>query len=176
MQPMIFKTSLGPAKITRAYHDDIDIILTLWREAADWIASKGIDQWRADSLHEETVKNQLAHSEVYILKVEDQVLGSLAIQWSDPFIWGDLDNDESGYVHRLVVRRAYRGHGIGRHLLDWAAQYIKQHGKRYIRLDCMADNPRLNEYYKGLGFVYIGRFDGNGWSANLYERPVDSAK
>ncbi len=33
-----------------------------------------------------------------------------------------------------------------------------------IRLDCMADNLRLNQYYKDHGFNFIRRINGEGWS------------
>ncbi len=45
-------------------------------------------------------------------------------------------------------------------------------GKRYLRLDCMAENPALNDYYRRAGFSYRGERRGDGWAASLYERPV----
>lgn len=37
----------------------------------------------------------------------------------------------------------------------------------------MADNERLNRYYLDAGYTHIRRFDGDGWSANLYEKQVE---
>jgi hypothetical protein len=38
--------------------------------------------------------------------------------------------------------------------------------------DCMADNPKLNAFYQGAGFVFKGKVNGNGWSAHLYEKEL----
>ena len=56
--------------------------------------------------------------------------------------------------------------------MSWAEDYIKNKGKAWLRLDCMADNPTLNEYYRNQGFISRGRYEGRGWSANLYEREI----
>ncbi|GAA0133994.1 hypothetical protein YSY43_08340 [Paenibacillus sp. YSY-4.3] len=98
------------------------------------------------------------------------MVGTYILTWSDPFIWQELDNAESGYIHRFAVHREYRGLDIGKYLLESAEQQIRLKGKSWIRLDCMAENPRLNQYYRDYGFQYIRRIDGEGWSANLYEK------
>ncbi|WP_205127044.1 GNAT family N-acetyltransferase [Paenibacillus ginsengarvi] len=85
---------------------------------------------------------------------------------------GERDDGEAGYVHRLVVARSYGGRGIGGELLDWAADYIRERGKRWLRLDCMADNERLNVYYRGAGLRYVGRVDRKRFSASLFEREL----
>lgn len=76
-------------------------------------------------------------------------------------------------VKKLAVRRDLKGQGLGRLLLEHAENRIIGNGKRFIRLDCMADNERLNRYYLDAGYTHIRRFDGDGWSANLYEKQVE---
>lgn len=44
--------------------------------------------------------------------------------------------------------------------------------RKYIRLDCMAENPGLCAYYEQAGFVYRGETQGKGWQAALYEKKV----
>jgi GNAT superfamily N-acetyltransferase len=55
-------------------------------------------------------------------------------------------------VHRLAVRRANAGQGISIALLQWAVEHARSLGKRYLRLDCDADRPRLRALYEGFGF------------------------
>jgi RimJ/RimL family protein N-acetyltransferase len=45
-------------------------------------------------------------------------------------------------------------------------------GKKFIRLDCMAENPALCAYYEQAGFTYCGETRGKGWKAALYEKKV----
>jgi ribosomal protein S18 acetylase RimI-like enzyme len=99
-------------------------------------------------------------------------VGSFNIQWDYEAIWGEQFHTDAGYVHRLAVSRQYKGQGIGARLLEAAEAHIRGRGKAWLRLDCMADNPSLNKYYLNQGMTFCGRFDGRGWSANLYERAI----
>lgn len=109
-------------------------------------------------------------SDVYIAELNSEVVGTYTITWSDPYIWRELDNADSGYIHRFAVNRDYKGMKIGNILLKTAEQQIKSKGKTLVRLDCMAANNRLNAYYLDYGFNYIRTINGDGWSANLYEK------
>ncbi len=109
-------------------------------------------------------------SHVYLAELDNAIVGTYILTWSDPFIWNELDSSDAGYIHRLAVTRDYQGQGIGDILLRSAEAHIKQNGKTKTRLDCMAENARLNQYYIDQGFKYIRRIDGQGWSANLYEK------
>jgi GNAT superfamily N-acetyltransferase len=55
-------------------------------------------------------------------------------------------------VHRLAIRRACAGQGISTALLEWAVDRARTLGKRYLRLDCDADRPRLRAFYERFGF------------------------
>ncbi len=71
---------------------------------------------------------------------------------------------------KIAILRQYAGHGVGRDILHWAMDYIKSKGK-IARLDCMAENPRINEYYKNLHFNYVGlKVLSTGFKVSLYEK------
>lgn len=159
--------------IVQAIPDDADAVLSLWREAADWIQAKGIDQWRASDFALENVLKYIEAAELFVAKHEGVIIGTAIIQWSDGFIWKELDNDQSGYVHKLAVKRDYGGKGLGAVLLQWAETYVRDNGKRLLRLDCMSDNEALNQYYQRQGFTYVCRMDYSSWSGSLYEKVID---
>ena len=116
-------------------------------------------------------EESIAAGEVYLLRRGGAPVGMLLLQWSDRELWGDVPED-AGYVHKLAVRRAYAGEGLGREMLRWAEGEAAAAGKRYLRLDCMADNPPLRAYYERAGFEPRGVVYGAGWSACLYEKRV----
>lgn len=152
--------------------DESHIVLELWKGSASWLQSKGINQWnpehfKMNQIHECFNKG----NEIYLARLSEEVVGTLFICWSDPFIWAELDNNESGYIHRFAVSRNHLGMGIGQLLLKWAENYMKNKGKTRIRLDCMAENDRLNQYYLDSGFQHIRLLHwDNGWKINLYEK------
>jgi GNAT superfamily N-acetyltransferase len=158
-------------RIRRATADDLETVLELWLEAADWIfRQKGIHQWKPNSFTLTSVIDHFNKTELFVAEAGETILGAYSVQWSDETIWGERDDEASGYVHRLVVGRAHAGQGLGALLLNKACEYIYGQGKQRVRVDCMADNVRLNEYYVQQGFAYQGRIDKPYFSASLYEK------
>jgi ribosomal protein S18 acetylase RimI-like enzyme len=96
---------------------------------------------------------------------------------ADPEFWRRSDHPETGlYVHKLAVKRAFSGQGLGETLLDWAALRVAATGRRWLRLDCAKDNPGLQGYYRKLGFRHIRTVDlPHRASGALFQRPADLA-
>ncbi|MFD1129061.1 GNAT family N-acetyltransferase [Paenibacillus provencensis] len=153
---------------------DSSEILDLWKGAASWIQAKGINQWHPDEFNLAMTEQLIMDRELelFVAKREGIIVGTLYICWSDPVVWGELDDSESsGYIHKFAVSRSHAGQGIGTELLLWAEDYIRSKGMKQIRLDCMAENDRLNQYYAATGYSHkkLLHWD-NGWKINLYEK------
>ncbi|WP_405155873.1 GNAT family N-acetyltransferase [Paenibacillus sp. FSL K6-0108] len=157
--------------IRLALPEEASTVLNLWQESARWLNSKEIYQWRPEYFNlEQVIEFMNDGSEVYLAEMNHEVVGTYTLTWSDPLIWKELDNPNSGYIHRFAVNREFKGQDIGLFLLKSAEENIRLKGKNLIRLDCMADNWRLNQYYKDYGFQYIRRVELGSWSASLYEK------
>jgi ribosomal protein S18 acetylase RimI-like enzyme len=91
----------------------------------------------------------------------------LALQRSDEETWGTVAGD-AGYVHGLAIRRGFAGTGLGRELLRWAENMVAASGKKYLRLDCVAENTAFNEYYVRAGFGCRGRVPVRWLEVSLY--------
>ncbi|NQX70235.1 GNAT family N-acetyltransferase [Paenibacillus alba] len=167
---------LNEIDILEASPSQVDEVLSLWLEAAHWMLDNGIDQWRPEYFNRETVLAYFHNRQIFLVKMNDEIVGSFALQWSDPSVWGDLHNEESGYLHRFVVRRTQAGRNIGQYMLKWIEEYVKTQNKRYVRLDCMATNEALNGYYRKQNFTYRGTFQLQSgeisWRGSLYEKEV----
>jgi putative intracellular protease/amidase/ribosomal protein S18 acetylase RimI-like enzyme len=169
--PVIIRSE--PLAIRRATAEDAEALRALLIEAARWIHSAhGIRQWREQMFTSEIVIAFIHDYEVFVAVQGQELAGCFSVHWDYEEIWGEKFHDDAGYVHRLTVSRSRKGQSIGKQLLDWAENYIREKGKSWLRLDCMADNPNLNRYYQSLGFSFQGRFDAEAWSANLYERAI----
>ena len=165
---------LEKLEIREAQIDDAQALQILYQQAARWIRdSKGIIQWSEAMFTKEYLEQFIRDNEVFVAFMQGQLVGCFAIHWQYEEIWGEQYHDHAGYVHRLTVSRKLKGQGMGSRLLAWAKVYMKNKGKEWLRLDCMADDPALNQYYLGQGLTKRGRFDGQGWSANLYEIQID---
>ncbi|SEO97229.1 GNAT family N-acetyltransferase [Paenibacillus sp. OV219] len=157
----------------RAKDGDVDGIRSLFVDAAEWIHSThGLWQWRAEHFNREMVEAFVRDQEVFVATLGNEYVGCFSMHWRDKEIWGEKFHEDAGYVHRLCVSRKRKGEGIGRELIHYAESYIQSRGKRWLRLDCMSDNPSLNAYYVNSGFSFQGLYDAGMWSANLYEREI----
>jgi GNAT superfamily N-acetyltransferase len=169
-----FYTSGDTITISQAISSELDIILDILEEAACWITSKGIDQWQPGDFigtGRKKIADQIEQGEVYLASVDGQVAGTFTLQWADPAVWKDVP-DDAGYVHRIAIRRAFAGKGLGQIMLEWAGSMAASQGKRYLRLDCMTENTALRQYYTHAGFDYCGDIHGKSWSASLYQKHV----
>lgn len=95
---------------------------------------------------------------VFVHDPDGRIAASVSILWNDPLIWGP-DNGNSGYVHMLIVDRAWAGHGFGERALAWTEQYISGSGKDRGRLDVTVSNDTLQGWYVEPG-LRNGRHSG----------------
>jgi len=157
--------------IAPAQPAEVDTVLSILEEAAAWLHARGIvEQWPLTFSHEFEAEH-VAAREVYLARLGEQAVGTLMLLWSDSRVWGDLP-DDAGYVHGLAIRRAVAGQGLGRRMLAWAEIMILAAGRRYLRLDCWAENAALCRYYERAGFSSRGRIELRGWPCALFEKDL----
>jgi hypothetical protein len=55
------------------------------------------------------------------------------------------------------VRRRFAGTGAVEQLIAWAREEAMLRGRRYLRLDCAGDRPKLCSIYEHMGFQQVDR-------------------
>src|SRR5215470_5700073 len=107
--------------VERATPADTDAILTLLQDAARWLLSRGIEQWRPEQFERRRLLEHIARGDVFIALRAGTLAGTLALSWDDRVVWG-VQPPVAGYVHGLAISRAEGGRGLGSALLDWAGR------------------------------------------------------
>ncbi len=65
--------------------------------------------------------------------------------------------EDSIFIHRLALIRSESGKGLGKKIINWIDQGIQlPKNKHFLKLDCVSDNKKLNDYYIANGFEYLG--------------------
>lgn len=156
-----------------ATHDDVAEIWLLRRQLEDWIIAQGIDQWRPGEVPESVIESQVREGEWHVLREGGVLKAALRVLYEDLDFWGVVE-EPSVFVHGLMVDREFAGGRLGSSLLVWAAAEGGRQGAKWLRLDSSAGNPRLSEYYAGLGFTSMGTKKlGSGlFDVTLWQRPV----
>ena len=143
-------------------------------EATLWVTARGFEQWPLPFPRDE-VAAAIDSGEVYVAEVNGDVVATVTLLWDDPLYWGERPAD-AAYVHKLAVKRAHAGRGIGSALVEWADEEAAEAGRAFLRLDCLRDNPGIRVYYERLGFEHRGDLVVNGRGMSIYERPVRSPR
>jgi GNAT superfamily N-acetyltransferase len=168
---------LGALAVARATLADAPLVGALRDELASWMLQRGIRQWSPGEMPLDWIEVCIAFGEVYLVSRDERLVGSVTVVWADPLIWGER-TESAGYIHMLMVDRAFAGHGIGRSILEWSEGLVAASGRRLARLDCVEDNQSLRAYYEaaGYGFVGIKTFPDLDWAGDtaLYEKQLPS--
>jgi len=144
---------------------DLDKVVGLVREAANWLGSRRIDQWQEPwpdrAGQRERILNDLFKGKAWLVRDGKTTVATITIDTDEPLdaeerpVWpAEEDRRAVLYVRRVIVSRRYAPLGLGAALLDWAADVAKRdHGAELIRIDVRTTNVKLHAYYEGQRFT-----------------------
>ncbi|WP_194765814.1 GNAT family N-acetyltransferase [Tamlana sp. I1] len=165
------KITFTPIKIT-----DKNKVLKLFKEAAEKISKKKIDHWQywknppIDKI--KWVEAGIVNNEFFFIKnTNAETIGMVRILDEDLLYWGKQE-DQSKYIHSLVVIEEFEGKGIGKLVLQKIEHEAKDSGFEYLRLDADSKNPKLCNYYENQGFKKVGIKELPLSIYNLYQKEI----
>lgn len=89
----------------------------------------------------------------------------------DELYWGKQEV-VARYIHSLVVAPNYKGQNIGMLNMRKIEQLVVKEVIQLLRLDCIASNTWLCNYYESLGFIKKGEKQMPHSMNNLYEKSL----
>ncbi|WP_054706026.1 GNAT family N-acetyltransferase [Bacillus sp. JCM 19041] len=69
--------------------------------------------------------------------------------------------EDTVYLHRLAIVRAKIGSGLGGKVLKLAEEICKEQGATFLRLDCVRNNKKLNQFYQHNHFHSVGSYNNH---------------
>jgi GNAT superfamily N-acetyltransferase len=168
-------TSIGECDVVVAMPGEGPVVLEVRDRLARYLLDHGVQQWNPGELPVDWIEDWIAIGSVYFVRRRSRLIGSVTITPDDRLIWGER-TDVAGYIHMLMVDRAFAGRGIGRCVLDWSEARIAAVGCELARLDCVRSNARLRQYYEAAGYALVDykEFPDTPWAlpTALYEKRV----
>lgn len=152
---------------------DCEMVYRILHENAVWLETRKIVQWPIpwlESKREEIFKS-VKYGEFFIAYKQNAVVAVVEIKTEPESMWG-FDGGASLYIHKLALSAGHRGKGIGREVIRKIVSRAKKDGFQYIRLDCVANNKKLCEYYCASGFRFKGVANNGEVDVALYELPA----
>ena len=152
---------------------EFEMASSIMSEAAEWLAGKGQPLWPLDEVSVQRLRERCKSDEILVGYIGAEPVVAALLQWSDPFFWpGKTD---SGFIHKLAIRRAFAGQGHPAALLLWAANACRAASRRFLRLDCVASREKLCAFYEQQGFRRVGLLVREPYfRAALYELELNS--
>ena len=164
--------------------DDLEVILGLIDDAADWLRTRNTDQWAQpwpNRLERDLrVVRGLMACRTWL--VEDNGIPVATVTYrpdGNHDLWTpDEQSDPAAYMSRLVISRKYAGQGVGADLTEWAGgRARREFGAETLRIDVWTTNYRLHEYYMGRGFTLLRQHADDAYpSAALFAKPTQDIK
>jgi ribosomal protein S18 acetylase RimI-like enzyme len=148
-------------RIEAAQPHDLSRYIDFLEEVATWLEARGIEQWRPGNFRRASAfyAESIAAGEVQLAFVGDELAATLRVLLEERVVWPDMTADDGVYVHTFAVARAWASRGLGPRLLAWTESHAAALGRQWVRLDCMADNQFLQNYYAQAGFRERGDID-----------------
>ncbi len=146
--------------IVLAKKEEIPVILSITRACAQKMIANNIFQWNEVYPSEEAFTQDIERQELYILKKEETVIGTIVIstlmdEEYIPVQWL-TSNENNIYIHRLSIHPDFQGKGYAQRLMDFGETFAKTHHFQSVRLDTFSQNPRNQKFYEQRGYKRLG--------------------
>ena len=135
----------------------VDMILSDLKEISDILTTDFDDFWNANTLEGE-LKNPF--SKYIVAKIENQIVGFAGV----------VDTIDQLEITNIVVKKSFRGNGIGNKLLIELINLAKNSNKNEIILEVNNKNLVAIKLYEKNGFKNIGirkKYYNNTHDANI---------
>jgi GNAT superfamily N-acetyltransferase len=151
---------------------DLPTVSDILQEAAQWLEERGMLLWKASELTPDRIANEVAAGLFVLAEVDGAAAATMMFLLTDPDFWPDVPPNESAFIHRLAVRRRYAGSPLSSAMLDWAVEQTRKLVRQFLRLDCVADRPKLRAIYERYGFRYHSDWRVGPYLVARYQYPV----
>lgn len=148
----------------RTKDKDRQQVVKLWQKARTYFQEAGIDQWQDGYPNEESLAEDMARGESYVLADEEggQVLATAFISFAgepdyERIYEGSWQSEGPyGVVHRVAVAPEQKGRGLAGRLIEQAEEMCRQRGVFSLRIDTHEDNRSMRRMLVKNGFSYQG--------------------
>ena len=142
------------------------------RDVVGWLDSIGQGMWTEDHVSSIGLLSRYRVDEIYVGYISGRPICGAVIQEEDSFFWPDVLPDESLFIHKLGVVREYKRKGISSLFIEWVIERARELKKKYVRLDCAGNRPKLCAFYERQGFHKVDRRMIGSFDTAFFEHKV----
>ena len=165
-----------PISVRQANLDDLSTVSEILSEAAAWLDRENMTLWQPEHISLSAIQQDIELGLFYIAFGGDIAAGVVIFQTDDLVFWPGIIQSDSAFLHRLAVRRSFAGGSVSTQIFQWAIDRTRELGKHFLRLDCVADRPRLRSVYENFGFKHHSDRQVGAYFVARYEYEICDLK
>ncbi|KAG0216196.1 hypothetical protein BGX33_000383 [Mortierella sp. NVP41] len=152
--------------------EEVDEFIDILETAAEWLQANNIKQWPLGMFRNPASRASMltgiANKQYYTIDYHKpnttesgsttttEIAGLFVTNYDDPFdeiLWKEYLAENGGdwkdalYLHRLVLKKPFQGVGMTPKIIEFVEGKVKEAGRHYLRLDCLAQNEVLRRFY-----------------------------
>ena len=161
-------------EISKIHASELETFSGLLQGVAQELELHGQKLWDQDWLQPQALLDAYGLESMHLGRINDQPVAAFVLLEADPAFWPNVMIGESLFIHKVVVARAWKGHGLSSQILDYASQQVLERDKKFLRLDTDATRPALCKLYENYGFTRVGRKQTPHFDYALYELKIQA--
>ncbi|MBU4037485.1 MAG: GNAT family N-acetyltransferase, partial [Proteobacteria bacterium] len=119
-----------------------------------YLYSIGKPLWTEEQISIDGLKNSYKLNELHFVIENDEPIGVVFLQTSDPIFWPEIAGGGSLFFHKLAMHPKYMGKKKGNKVVELIVEHAIKNDFTWIRLDCN-DRQELLQFYQNNGFSYV---------------------
>jgi hypothetical protein len=144
-------------EIKNCVMNDANHVLSLYEAARNLQTQQQMVVW--PFFEKAFIEKEIQEQRQWKIMVDNQIACNFTITFEDKEIWGEKDNNNAIYIHRICTNPIFRGNRYINSIVAWAKAYAVQQQKQFVRLDTLGNNTKLIQHYTSAGFEFLGMFE-----------------
>lgn len=146
----------------KATETDINNIMNIIAQAQAYFKEQGINQWQNNYPNVETINNDIANKNSYVLIKDNNIVATAAVSFDgektyDSIYAGEwISNNEYAVIHRIAVDNTYKGLGLSSQIIKHVEELCLNKGVHSIKVDTHEENISMQKLLKKNKFQYCG--------------------
>jgi len=109
---------------------DVDSILALYDAAIELQTKKNMVVW--PKFERSFIEKEIQGKRQWKIMIGNEIACNWSITFEDKEIWGEKDDNNSIYIHRLAANPAFRGNRFIDVIVPWAKAYALSKRRRFV--------------------------------------------
>lgn len=143
-------------QIQNTERQDLELIFKLFDSSVSYQEKNGYPAW--SNYDKNVIIQDIDNKNQYKVVIQNAMTIVFSVCYSDIVIWRTMDQNDSVYLHRIVVNPESKGKKLFSLVLEWAVRHAKQMNRHTVRMDTWASNSKLIKYYESFGFSFIENY------------------